>query len=83
MNKRELDLLERAFSAEIDAAVHGGLGIIQTRSKLAERLFNQGYLRKVSRNLGGRFPTTVEGYALTLAGNAAYCFSDRCAEESE
>lgn len=82
MNKRELDILEKVFSAEICTAVSGdGLGIFQTKSKLAQELENGGYLKKETIVLGGRFPVTVSGYRLTLLGNFAYCISDRCADD--
>jgi hypothetical protein len=79
MNKQQLDILERAFSAEIDSAVEGtGLGLIQTRSKVAKQLAKDGYLQEVEYTLPGRFPVVVKGYVQTLAGNFAYCQSDRC-----
>lgn len=83
MNKSELDLLERAYAAEIDGAINGGLGLLQTKSRLAEELARAGYLVKDKVTLGGRLPVTVEGYRLTILGNATYCFSDRCGEEEE
>lgn len=83
MNRRELDLLERAFAAEIDAAVGGGIPVIQTRSKLAKQLMNDGYLRWCEVALPGFPPVVVEGYALTLLGNLTYCTSERCADEDD
>ncbi|MCR4304950.1 MAG: hypothetical protein NUV63_12140 [Gallionella sp.] len=82
MNKRELDLLEKVFAAQIDSAVSGeGLWIFQTKSKLAGELEKSGYLKKETIVLGGRFPITVTGYSLTLLGNFTYCMSDRCADD--
>jgi hypothetical protein len=75
MNKRELDLLERAFAAEIDAAVSNGLGILQTKSKLAEQMVRDGLLERRRVTLGGRVPVAVEGYGLTLLGNLTYCMT--------
>ena len=71
MNKRELALLERAYAAEIDAAVRGhGLDMIQTRSKLADKLVADGLLEP--RTVQSRY-VTVTGYGLTHAGRFAYC----------
>jgi len=81
MDKRSLDLLEKAFAAEINGALEGGLGLLQTRSKLADKLVESGHLVKATVRLGGRFPVTIEGYRLTILGNATYCFSDRCGDE--
>ena len=83
MNKRELDLLEKAFSAEIDGALSkSGIRLFQTRSKLAQKLVADGLLREVELNLPGRFPVTLRGYELTQLGNAMYCMSDLCAERA-
>lgn len=80
MNKKELALLEKAFSAQIDAALNkSGLYMMQTKAKLADDLVEQGFLRKVSERLGGPLPCTVSGYALTEAGWLAYCLS--CCDE--
>lgn len=73
MNKRYLAMLERAFVAEIEAATVGGLGLIQTRSKLAAELAKAGYLVACERTLGGRFPVVVKGYELTDLGRLTYC----------
>lgn len=82
MNKRELTLLERAFSQEIDAALNNGIGVFQTKSKLAQILVEQGLLKKVKEVLGGRFPVTIEGYALTPQGHLTYCMSCEDVDES-
>ncbi len=75
MNKRELDLLEKAFEASINAAF-GGVGLIQPRgTKLADKLVTDGYLERAEVKLGGRFPVTIRGYGLTLLGNLVYCTS--------
>lgn len=81
MDKRSLDLLEKAFEAEINGALEGHPGLLQTRSKLAQKLEADGYLVKDAVRIGGRFPVTIEGYRLTILGNATYCFSDRCRDE--
>ena len=79
MNKRELDLLEAVFAKEIDG------GVYQTKSQLAKRLEKEGYLQKVTLNLGrDRFGSIeVTGYVLTILGNATYCMSERCAEAGD
>ena len=80
MNKRELDLLEAVFAAEIHGAISHGIGMYQTKSKLAAKLEADGYLVKLREVLAGRFPVVVEGYRLTILGNATYCMSARCAD---
>ena len=81
MNRKELDLLEKVYCREIDGAINNHPGLFQTKSKLAQKLEDEGYLVKVTTVLGGRFPVTVEGYRLTLLGNFTYCMSERCAAE--
>jgi hypothetical protein len=73
MNKRELQLLERAFIAEIEEGAHGTIGLMQSRSKAAEKLAEDGYLVKDMQTVGGRFPVTVSGYRLTHLGRLTYC----------
>lgn len=80
MNSKELDILEKAFSAQIDTAFNKGFGIIQTKSKVAKQLSDDGFLQDVQIKLGGNIPVTIKGYALTIKGNLAYCSSDRCKE---
>ena len=75
MNKRELDLLERAFVSEIRSALEGGPGLIQPRGKLVEKMAAEGYLQACTEVLSGRFPVTLHGYRLTHAGRLAYCMS--------
>lgn len=76
MNKKEMALLEKAFSAEIEAALtKSRFYMIQTKTVLAEKLVADGLLRKVSERLHGPFPCTVDGYALTEAGRLAYCMT--------
>lgn len=83
MKKAELDLLERAFAAAIDAAINGGDGLFQTKSKLAKKLCDEGMLKEVEITLPGPLQIVVRGYAQTLLGNFAYCMSDRCREDPE
>lgn len=74
-NKKELALLEKAFAAEIEAALSkSGLYMMQTRSKLAESLVDEGLLVKVTENFGNY---SISGYALTEAGRLCYCMSQR------
>lgn len=74
MNKRELALLERAFDAEVTEALNGtGLFVIQTRSKLAEKLEREGLLRRQSIRMDVGLPFEVSGYALTELGRMTYC----------
>lgn len=79
MDKRSLNLLEKAFVAEIDEGVNKGIGLMQTKSKLAEKLVDEGYLVKDVQTLGGRLPVSVEGYRLTHLGRITYCLS--CEDE--
>lgn len=76
MNKKELALLEKAFCAEIDAAMNQGIHLLQTKAKLAEKLVNEGYFEKrvLQRNVGG-LTMTVTGYELTHLGRLTYCAS--------
>lgn len=80
MNTKDLDLLEKAFSAEIEAALNkSGLYMMQTKAtERADALVADGLLRKVSERLHGPWPCTVDGYALTELGRLTYCISDRC-----
>lgn len=74
MDKREMALLERAYSAEVSAALgKSGMNLMQTKSKLAEKLVEEGFLRKRSIRMHGPWPCTVDGYELTEAGRLAYC----------
>ena len=75
MEKPELELLEKAYNAEIVAAFSkNSLYMMQTRAtKRADKLVADGLLRKVRETLAGRY--TVEGYALTEAGRLAYCLT--------
>jgi hypothetical protein len=46
---------------------------MQTKSKVALKLVEEGYLIKDSQTIGGRFPVTVHGYRLTHLGRITYC----------
>lgn len=75
--KAELKMLEKLFAAEIEGAVNGGLGIVQSKSKLLLQMEADGLVRRVKRELKpDRFgPIVVEGWELTLHGNFAYCMT--------
>lgn len=74
MNKRELALLERAYTQEIDSALSGGLDILQTKSKLAQKLCEDGLLEWRTATINTYIaPMLIEGYVLTHAGRIAYC----------
>ena len=79
MNKRDLALLEKCFSAEIDAAVSKSRlpALFQTTSKRMEALEEMGYVKRVTHTLNGRFPVTISGWQLTLLGNFTYCMSGK------
>lgn len=74
MDSKRLNLLERAFEAELNAALNGhGLHLMQTKSALAGKLVDEGYLAKCKVVLSG---TSIEGYELSESGRMAYCM--RC-----
>ncbi len=75
MTKSELAILEKAFAAEIDGALSGGLRLFQSRSKVAKHLVAEGYLREVTEHHGGVMRVRVTGYELTEVGRLAYCLS--------
>lgn len=71
MNKQELAMLERAYVAEIDGAMSKHLGILQTKSKVAKKLVEDGLLQKVEHSFVDGI--VIKGYLLTHAGRIAYC----------
>lgn len=70
MNKKQLAILEKAFAADIYRTSNG---LIQTKSKLAAGLVENGYLQRRELTLGGRFPVVMSGYQITHRGIYAYC----------
>ena len=73
MNKKRLALLEKAFAAEINAAIEKHpLHLIQSNSKLAETMANEGYLARRTIVYRG---AAIEGYELTHFGRLAYCMT--------
>lgn len=81
MKKSKLEILERAFMAEIDGAMGKGIGLLQTKSKLARELADEGYLVSYTLTSEGRFPTSISGYILTEIGHMTYCTSEFCSRE--
>lgn len=77
LSRREFALLEKAFVAEIDGAMGDGIGLMQTKSKLAQKLELGGYILKKKRILQGRGRglLVIEGYTLTEKGRFTYCMS--------
>jgi hypothetical protein len=72
MTKRDLAILERVFTAEIEGRLP-----FQSKSKDLPRLQQQGMVEPMARDFGAdRFgQITVHGWALTHAGRIAYCES--------
>lgn len=72
VNKRDLQMLERIFTAEIEGRLP-----FQSKSKQIQRLAEEGYVEPMTRSFGSdRFGEMVAtGYALTHAGRIAYCES--------
>lgn len=75
MDKKSLRLLEQVFEAEIKGALSRGPRLFQTKSKLAKKLVEDGYLEEDEFVFGGRFPVRVRGYVLTHLGRLTYCSS--------
>lgn len=75
MTKKEMDLLEKVFEAEINGRMYQGK--CKTAAKLAEEGFLQEYESCEQTSLG---VLTCKGYELTHTGRITYCHSDRCAE---
>lgn len=76
MTKRDLQILERIFSAEIDGRLP-----FQSNSKNMQRLADEGYIEPMTRRLGiDRFGAIdVSGWTLTHLGRMTYCNS--CKDE--
>lgn len=75
MNKKQLAILERAWEAEINCALNDSVPLIQTKSKIAAKLAEDGYLEWREIQLGGGIPIAIKGYKITHAGIFAYCES--------
>lgn len=71
MNKKDLSLLERAFEAEISAALKGSPPLMQTKATArADALVAMGMLAAQTVLWRG---LEIKGYELTHAGRFAYC----------
>ena len=82
MKKSEIAILEKAFCAEINGALEKTSSLLQTKSKIAQKLAVDGLLMKSTEIIQcGRFPIEVSGYSLTHAGRIAYCLT--CEDEQE
>ncbi|MGJ8524276.1 hypothetical protein R84981_003001 [Carnimonas sp. R-84981] len=77
MNKRQLAVLERVFTDEVNRSKYP----TYIKSKVAQQLCEDGYLGEVSVTLPGAIPVVIKGYQLTHAGRFAYCDSCRDVEE--
>ena len=76
MTAAQRALLERAFAAEVEAALTGGPGILQARpSKTVTTMCAGGLLEERTVTMGGHPPMEVRGFALTERGRIAYCLS--------
>lgn len=78
MNKREFNLLEKAFAAEIEGALNKtGVYVMQTKSMLADKLVKEGLLNRSTQVFDagwhGALQVRVDGYTLTDAGRLLYC----------
>lgn len=75
MNKQQISILERAYVAEVNGALSGsGLDILQTKSKVAAKLAEEGYLEKVEHIINeGVITIYIKGYRLTHLGRMTYC----------
>ena len=77
MTKKELDLLEKVFEAEVNGQLYQG------KCKTTKKLEEDGLIRMHEERF--HVPPlgfmTVKGYVTTLEGNMNYCMSDRCSEE--
>lgn len=73
MTKPELAMLEKVYGAEVNAAFSTtGIHLFQTKSKVARKLTDEGYLHFTHTVWQG---VRIEGYELTHAGRLAYCAS--------
>lgn len=71
-------MLEKIFSAEIEAAIsHQPVrGVFQTGStKMIQGLKEKGMVIEIKLTLCGQFPVVVRGWALTPLGHFTYCMS--------
>ncbi len=73
MNKKQLNLLAKAFESEMLAAVGiSKIPLLQTKSSEARALVQSGHLVESEVSRGG---VAVRGFELTHLGRLAYCQS--------
>lgn len=71
MNKPELQLLGKVWEAEVNAALSSnGIHVFQTKSKVAEKLAQEGLIELATVNFKG---VKILGYQLTHLGRFTYC----------
>lgn len=80
MNKRDLAILERIFGDTVlHAASSKGGPLMPTQfrygNRRVQRLARDGYVRRITVQVGQRPAVSVTGYELTALGRAAYCMS--------
>jgi hypothetical protein len=69
LTKRDFELLQRVFKAEIENRLPAQIG----GSKAVALLQERGYIEPLTRTLSGPFPVTIHGWVLTHAGRFIYC----------
>lgn len=73
MKKSELKLLGNVFDMEVRAALENlPSHLFQTKSKVAKKLWEEGFLILAETTFKG---VKISGYELTHAGRLAYCAS--------
>lgn len=71
MLRKELNMLEKAYEAEIASALNKNIPhVYKTKSKYAKKLAEDGYLRFTTVCMGN---VNVNGYELTELGRLTYC----------
>lgn len=83
LTKRECAMLEKLFAAEVDGAMRGWDGIVQADNATLRKLGELGLAEQRTERVPGHPPMTITGWALTLAGNAAYCMLCACADDCD
>lgn len=73
MDKKERNLLEKAYEAEVNAALNKNIPhLMQTKSKTAKKLVDDLLLAEKEIVFNG---VTIKGYELTNAGRIMYCIN--------
>lgn len=73
MIRKKIEILEKAFAAEISAALYNLPGCIQSKTKAAQELLDDGYLVQVDGHIPGNPPVKVRGLVLSELGRMTYC----------